>query len=141
MGITYFEFLHLAMPEVLERGFIAGEIRDFAPGATLTSRTSPAYFGSPNPTSGPTRGAPVIGLCAGETIREIIYNMRECGVVRNIPRPRTIYPAWGINITACVKLMSPQMNGVEEKKMRYAELPGIFEDSAQVESDWYTLAV
>ena len=37
--------------------------------------------------------------------------------------------------------MSLQMNGVEEKKMRYAELPGIFKDSAQVESDWYTLAV
>jgi hypothetical protein len=40
-------------------------------------------------------------------------------------------------------IMPSMINGIdaEHHHMKYSELPEIFEDSAQVESDWYTLAV
>jgi hypothetical protein len=39
--------------------------------------------------------------------------------------------------------MPSMVNGSDghHHDMKYSELPEIFEDSAQVESDWYTLAV
>lgn len=42
-----------------------------------------------------------------------------------------------------MSIMPSMINGsdVHQHDMKYSELPGIFEDSAQVESDWYTLAV
>lgn len=54
-------------------------------------------------------------------------------------------PVWRYkldDIHAKQQTMPSVMNGFDgSDNMKYAELPGIFEDSQNVESDWYTLAV